>query len=175
LRSPTIDTCGSSWPRTTSTLSRAASSVKSPRSRSKLLLAASASASSRVAGKPDARAACISRRADDRRPARNWPAGLEVPSALIRCAVACASEDSACATSVRVTSPTRNRSRVASSCRRRPARCCGDLDQRLVAHDVEIGLGDRLKDRGLDPERLGAVACTVLIACRVCASVRPPR
>ena len=42
-----------------------------------------------------------------------------LPSAVIRCAIACASAASACATSVRVTSPTRNRSRVASSCLRR--------------------------------------------------------
>ena len=39
-----------------------------------------------------------------------------MPSAVSRCAVAPASAASACATSVRVISPTRNRSLVASNC-----------------------------------------------------------
>ena len=71
--------------------------------------------------------------------------------------MACASEDSACATSVRVTSPTRNRSRVASSCLLQHLLVvAADLDQGLVAHDVEIGLGDRLEHRGFDRKGLRA-------------------
>jgi hypothetical protein len=50
-----------------------------------------------------------------------------------------------------------------------------DLDQALIAHHVEIGLGDCLDTTVSTAKVCARAASTVSIACRVCASVRPPR
>ena len=155
-RPPTSEICGSNWPRTTSMLSRAASSAKLAEITLKLAVAARVSASSRVTGSVG-RSRGSSSLPGAWPTTRTYSAWLcrSVPSAEVRVPMACASDDSACATSVRVTSPTRKRSCVASSCLRNTCDVVAiDLDQSLVANHVEIGLGDRLKHRGLDREGL---------------------
>ncbi len=100
---------GSSPPRATSICERAVPSSNCDATTVGFRTAASAAAFSEVVGRPVGRGGRISFNAA--MPMTCWNVAREVssvPSAWIRLAVAPASRASACATSVRVTSPTRN-------------------------------------------------------------------
>ena len=161
---PTTEICGNSWPRTTSILSRAASSANVAEITLKLLFAARLSASSRVAGSAGRSRGNISlpgRMADG--PDIFGPAYLE--GALLGDQGALGlrqrglglrhvgAGDFADAETVlgRLELLAQDLDVVAV-----------DLDQGLVANHVEIGHRDGLKDRGLDrqglrPRRLDGV------------------
>ena len=153
---PTSEICGSSWLLTTSILSRAASCAKFAEITLKLLFAASACASSRVAGKAGRS------RGNSNTPGawpmvRTYSARLcaSVPSAEVRVPTACANEDfGLCnigsgdfadpkAILRRLELLAQNLNVVAV-----------DFNESLIAHDVEIGLRHRLEHQGLDGERL---------------------
>ncbi len=155
LRPPTSEICGNSWPRTTSMLSRAASSAKVAEITLKLLFAARLSASSRVAGS-------AGRSRGNTNLPGGWPTARTYSARLIS-SVPCGDEGALGLRQRRLglrhvgagdladTEAVLGRFELLAQNLHVVA---VDLDQCLVANDVEIGHRNRLEYRGLDCEGL---------------------
>ena len=154
---PTTEICGSSWPRTTSILSRAASSAKFAEMTLKLLLAARLSASSRVAGSAGRSRGSISRpgRMADGTDIFGPAVSRALPCWVTNVPWACASEDFGLRHigAGHFADPKTVLRRLELLAQHLDV-VAVDLDQRLVAHHVEIGLRNRLEHRGLDRQGL---------------------
>src|ERR1700730_13547024 len=161
LRSPVAEICGSSWPRTTSMLSRAASSGKAAEMTFGLAPAARVSASSRVAGtagRPRTRP--VARRGE---PARRIADGAGVigPADF---ELALGGDDLRFRLLERGLRLRQIGAGQLADLGADPRRfeflakhifvVAVDREQVLVAHDVEIGLRHRLEDRRLDRQGL---------------------